>query len=321
MIEFTVNAELAGSRPDQALRSVAPSVGRQLALRLLKESRILVNGRAATLSTQLHAGDTVRAKLDEKWLRPKGGVVTRAEPTEHGFTLLYLDEHLCVVDKPTGMPTHPGVGAPAGSALTDRVREMLVEKGHSPSTAPAAGGRLDRGTSGVVALSISTEAEGALGKAYLSGAVHKEYLVLVQGVTPERFEVSHPLTVARYTPTSGKKKKVKEALTRCEALAHSERATLLRALPVTGRTHQIRRHLRMEGHPVVGDERYALPERTRVHADRLCLHLHRLVLPHPVTGQKLELVAEPPEDFRAAVASAGITGEPWKRQAPRRSTR
>ncbi|MBI5497736.1 MAG: RluA family pseudouridine synthase [Deltaproteobacteria bacterium] len=307
MIEFIVDASTAGQRPDRALRTVAPGLDRAGALRALKGGRILVNGAAASLRTLLAAGDAVAARVTPPPARaahtgPAPALVAVAR--QHGFGLLLLDDQLCVVDKPAGMATHGATGVPAGESLVERAAAFLAAAGRTTERPPAAAGRLDRGTSGVVVLTLSRAAEQALAHAFEGDGVRKEYLALCHGGTAERFTVTDPLMVARYRPGAAKVKKLKEAATDFERLAASPTATLLRVLPRTGRLHQIRRHLRAAGHPIVGDGRYGHREDRGSHD--FCLHCARVSFTHPTTGRALDFRTPLPAPFLAALKTHGV---------------
>jgi RluA family pseudouridine synthase len=318
MINFVVDEATAGQRVDRALRMVAPGVDRATAMRLLRDGRISVNSAKATLKTVVARGDAVTARVDPaRLVAPPPKVGTRKEarqklaqqmaatPTAHGFSVLFLDAHLCVVDKRAGMATHPAAGVEKGTSLVDAMIAFLAEKKITPERPPAAAGRLDRGTSGVVVMTLSREAEKAMAHAVEGDAVEKEYLALCHGMTQPAFEIDEPLVVAKYTQGAPKVKKLKSAVTRFRTVATGKDASLVLALPETGRMHQIRRHLRMAEHPIVGDGRYGLREDRK--ATRFFLHAASVELPHPVDGRKLTFRAPLPADFREAMASHGVT--------------
>jgi 23S rRNA pseudouridine955/2504/2580 synthase len=312
VITVTIDASASGLRPDQVLRAAAPGLGRAEVMRLLRAGRLLVNGHAAKLATPLREGDVLVAKVAEARATARPLRLQAAQTLPQGMGLFHLDAQLCVVDKPSGMATHPGTGAPRGTTLTDKVMELLASRGQTPVVAPSAAGRLDRGTSGIVVLGLTHEAQVALGRAYESGEAHKVYLALCQGQTPASFQVDVPLVVRRFSGGESHKK-LKEARTLFTRLAGTDHASLVAAVPETGRTHQIRRHLKRAGHPVVGDDRYALPGKTWAHATQMCLHMHRLTFKHPATGQLVEVVSPPPQAFMEAMATAGLPPGAWRR--------
>lgn len=157
--------------------------------------------------------------------------------------------------------------------------------------------RLDRAASGVLLFGFTGDGARALQAALGAPSTEKEYLVLVRGETPERFESDRPLTARPQNV-------VREARTRFERLAIVDGLSLLRARLLTGRRHQIRRHLQHLAHQVVGDTRYGKGRlnrdlRARHGLPRLFLHAWRLALDHPADGRRLELRAPLAADLRA----------------------
>ena len=317
MIDFVVDARTAGQRVDRGLRVIAPGVDRATAMRLLREGKISVNSGKATLKTVLATGDVVTARADPAALQPpvkreatrrevreQAAKVKGPVPTTHGFSVLFLDAHICIVDKPAGMATHPADGVEKGSTLVDAVSAYLAGRSITPERPPAAAGRLDRGTSGAVVLTLSRDGERAMAKAIENDQVEKVYLALCHGITEPTFEVDEPLLVSKYKRGESKVKKLKGAITRFELVAKGKKCCLVRARPETGRMHQIRRHLRLAEHPIVGDGRYGLREDRK--AERFFLHADQLSLPHPVDGRRLVFHAPLPREFREALASHGV---------------
>jgi RluA family pseudouridine synthase len=312
---------LDGTRADRALRTLWPAVDRETALKALKKKSLLVNGTPASLHTLVHTGDVLVAQ----GVKPKPPVAKKksaeqpegkkSQPSappvpdtpllkEHGVELLFLDAHLCVVNKPAGMPTHPADGVGDLATLTDVVRRQLEALHIETERPPSAAGRLDRGTSGVVILTVSRAADQGMARAFESDAVDKTYLALARGVTAETFSVDTPLSVARYVRGEPKKEKTKDAVTDFERLVAGAKVTLLRVRPKTGRLHQIRRHLREVGHPIVGDGRYGWRE------DRgsvvFCLHCQRVAFAHPVTQQPMVWTVPLPRAFAEELEKYGV---------------
>lgn len=214
---------------------------------------------------------------------------------------------MVIVHKPSGLAAHRGWAAdPQGYAL-QRVRDQLggdhVYLGH----------RLDRATSGALALARRAELQGPLQAAFATRAAHKRYLVAVRGVPARAFAVDYPVP-----KTSRRDPERVPARTRFRRLAVFERRyCLLEAIPATGRLHQIRRHLSHVRHPVLGDTTYGdgrvnRDVRDRFGLHRLALHAYRLSLPHPETGQRVAVRAVPCQDLAEPLERMGLwpTWEP-----------
>jgi tRNA pseudouridine65 synthase len=168
--------------------------------------------------------------------------------------------------------------------------------------------RLDRATSGVLLFALDVGAARAIGNAFQEGRVEKRYLALVRGAPPDQARVTHPLSRDDGEP--------QPAVTEITTLARYGRYALVEARPESGRTHQIRRHLKHLSCPIIGDVRYGKGEhnrlfRTRHGLHRLALHAASLTLADPSTGERVTIEAPLPEVFaRTLTALAeGGTGE------------
>jgi tRNA pseudouridine65 synthase len=208
--------------------------------------------------------------------------------------LLYRDEHLLVLDKPSGMLVHRG-WAKDGPVALAIARELAGQHVHPVH-------RLDRGTSGVLLFALDPETVRRLQAAPLE----KRYLALVRGVPPERGVIDHPIPNDEDGPRV-------PATTEFRLIASSpiERVALVDARPRTGRLHQIRRHLKHINHPVIGDANYGKGAinrdlRARYGLARLALHALEVGFAHPVTGVSLRIVAPLPPDLVEPLARLGL---------------
>lgn len=195
--------------------------------------------------------------------------------------ILHLDEDVVVVDKPPGLVVHRGWAREPVVVMT-LVRDALGKHVYPVH-------RLDRGTSGALVLALSPEAAGVLGEAFASGAVDKRYLAIVRGVAPEEVVIDHPVPRSEDGPRV-------DAITEVRRLFAVERYSLVEARPRTGRLHQIRRHLRHIGHPIVWDKKYGRGysndfARELYGIDRLALHARSVAFRHPRTGDEIRVVA------------------------------
>ena len=218
------------------------------------------------------------------------------DPPAAGFKLVYADESLLVLDKPSGLLAVPGRGEDKQDCLSSRVQA------HYPEALVVH--RLDMATSGLMLLARSREVQRSLSIAFAAREVHKRYVAVVQGrlhmptQTEDGWAVidlpialdwpSRPLRVINHL--SGK-----PSTTRWQVVAYDPVTDTTRLLlePVTGRSHQLRVHLQALGHPILGDALYA-PAEIQAASPRLLLHAQRLRLAHPVTGAAMQFVAETP---------------------------
>lgn len=189
--------------------------------------------------------------------------------------VLFDEGDILAVYKPAGLATLPGTGVREEECLWGAMRAAFdVEPGYP---GPGIFGRLDRPTSGIVLASLSRAAHALMEPHWSSGAICKDYLVVVHGKTPPHGRIDVPLAARR--PQHKGTGRVESALTTFVRIGGDARISVVVARLHTGRTHQIRRHMKAIGHPIVGDTRYghAARERGLLHAPPgLLLHAWRL---------------------------------------------
>ena len=229
-------------------------------------------------------------------------------------TIVFTDEHLLVVDKPTDVLSVPGRGKAA--PLVELLRtEKLIGADDEVRVVH----RLDRGATGIIVFARTLEAQRRLTKLWSSREVEKVYLALVQGIVDGEGEIDVPLRIDRdRLLVEPSPRKGKPALTRYRAIEHVAGHTLLECRPVTGRLHQIRAHLKSIGHPLAVDARYGGAEQLMLSSyksgyqpsnrheerpliDRLTLHAARVSFVHPFTGKPATFESPLPKDFRATL--------------------
>ena len=214
------------------------------------------------------------------------------------YAVLHRDESLMAVAKPRGLPT-----VPAGGFLEHTLLHLV--RASTPRAVPLH--RLGRGTSGIVLFALTAGARRAVSGAWREGRVDKTYRALVAGVPrADSFSVESPIGPVphpRLGLVHAASPRGKPALSHVRVLArHGDRAVVEVRIP-TGRPHQIRIHLAVAGHPLVGDPMYGcggtvLPEPGLPGDGGYRLHAHRLALGHPFTGRRLELECAPPKELR-----------------------
>ncbi|MFO0550350.1 MAG: pseudouridine synthase [Polyangiaceae bacterium] len=206
--------------------------------------------------------------------------------------VLYEDRSVMVVDKPSGLAVHPGY-APERDTLVSRLRRL------GPNLSPVH--RLDRGTSGVVLVAKDREAARALGEAFASGGIEKRYVAWVRGVPPDAQLVEHPIPKDEGGPKVDAATWVYRLQTVqvSQSVLRERRYSLVEARPLTGRFHQIRRHLKHLGNPILGDTTYGRSEHNAFVAElfglnRLALHAISIAFESP-SGGRVEV--ESPNPF------------------------
>lgn len=230
----------------------------------------------------------------------------RPQPENIALEILYEDEDLAVVVKPSGMVVHPAAGNEDGTLVNALLYHLEHLSGIGGEIRPGIVHRLDKDTSGLLLVAKNDFAHGELSRQLAAREMEKHYRALVEGVMKEETgEVALPLGRSR----SDRKKMAvdpqgREALTRWRVLARAPAATLLDVRIFTGRTHQIRVHMQAVHHPVAGDPLYG--NRHGVPVGRLMLHAYSLAFTHPRTGERLTFTAPWPEDFSRGLRSAGL---------------
>lgn len=268
--------------------------------RLLEGGRIKVNGSAVEPAHRVRAGESIEI------------VVPDAEPTELvaediPVAVLYEDDDVIVVNKPAGLVVHPAYGHATGTLVNAILAHVRTTTGRAERR-PGIVHRLDKDTSGVLVVAKNDVAHLAIARQIQAHRVGKEYLALVWGDPgPQPGVVEAPL---QRDPKDRRRMSVatggRESTTRFERLAAWHRKpdlALLRVLPLTGRTHQIRAHLAFAGYPIVGDPVYGRRNDPTGLA-RQFLHAWRLTLRLPHAGERT-FTAPLPDDLRGVLAPLG----------------
>jgi tRNA pseudouridine65 synthase len=232
--------------------------------------------------------------------------------------LLYRDPDLLVIDKPAGLLVHrTGLDAHETDTVLERLRRQL---GRDTPAGLAPAHRLDKGTSGLLVLACHADAARALGAAFDAGRVVKRYVALVRGWPAESADVDHPLARDPEQPSTGQPQLPARTLFRrvarvewpfaVDARHPTSRYALVEAHPLSGRRHQIRRHLKHLAHPIVGDATHGKGLHNRAVAawlgvNRLWLHASALELPHPEDGRTMHFDTSPGPEW-AALRARGV---------------
>ena len=265
----------------------------QLSYTLLKslkwrENAILLNGQSVHVNAIVHAGDVVSVALSERTPREDLYCENTAAPN-----IVYEDEDLLVLNKPSGVAMHPKADDAAAPSLAAMLTGYLGE-----GSVPHFVSRLDKGTSGLLIAAKSGYVHDRLRRALHSSELRREYRAVAVGqVTPPRGVIDAPISRA---DGSIIRRCVREdglvSRTEYEVLQTTERFTLLRLRPETGRTHQLRVHMAYLGHPLAGDWLYGTEDKNLI--ARPALHSYELWFTQPVTGQEMHFTAPIPQDMQ-----------------------
>lgn len=289
---WIVPSESAGQRLDRWLRSQLKELSRSRIQKLIREGHVLVAGQQAKPSTPLIEGARVEVHILPE--EPRS-----LQPEEMALSILYEDEDLVVLNKPSGVVVYPAAGNRRGTLVQGLVGGRQLAGVGAPER-PGVVHRLDKETSGVIVFAKSDGAYYHLIEQFKGRHIQKTYLAVVHGRVEEdegRIEAPIGRDAHHRQRMAVRERGGRPAITEFRVLKRLKDTTLLRVSPHTGRTHQIRVHLTAIGHPIVGDSLYGRKNRSKS-AARLMLHAWQLSLTHPQTGQRLEFSAPPPPEFQ-----------------------
>ncbi|SJZ91406.1 23S rRNA pseudouridine955/2504/2580 synthase [Trichlorobacter thiogenes] len=276
MLTYTITTDDHCRRLESWLQRLLPAALPAYCRKLIKSGACTLNKAKSSPDTLLTAGDIVSLKESEQVMQQ----LNRPLPP---IDLLWQDDRLLALNKPAGLAMHPA--AEVDENLADIASAWLEKKANYPVRAYPVN-RLDRGTSGVVLLATSSSNAGILGRQVKEEGLDKIYLTVVEGILEGDGEINQPLDG-------------KESISCYRCLSVGENCSFLLVEPVTGRTHQIRRHLSSIGHPVVGDKRYdAQPLPTLA---GIALHSFRTRLQHPTPETQLTVCAPLPTALRELI--------------------
>ncbi|MGI8428983.1 MAG: RluA family pseudouridine synthase [Solirubrobacteraceae bacterium] len=293
-IGLEVPREAAGTRLDTFL--AAPLGSRVRAQELIDARRVRVDGYLRRKRHAVKPGERIEIDGDDERPAPAPA------PTPAPFSIAYEDQHLLVIDKPAGVVVHPARGHRTGT-----LAQALAGRGAGGDEPWRAGivHRLDRDTSGLLAVAKSDRVHRALKGLLVARGLHREYLALVEGRPPARTgTIDAPIGRHRRDRVlmSVDSDEPREARTHFELERMLGDSTLLRVVLDTGRTHQIRVHMAAIGHAVCGDPQYGTVGLYGL--ERQFLHATRLAFEHPVTATALDVRSPLPEDLTAALERA-----------------
>lgn len=287
--------EEAGERLDKILaRRFTGIKSRTYFQMLISEERILVNGELPKKRDKLSPGDEIQIHFI---LTPEIGLTPENIPLD----ILYEDEDLIAVNKPVGMVVHPATGNWTGTFVNALL--YYCKQLSDGTERPGIVHRLDKDTSGVLLAAKTPLAQQRLIELFASRQMQKEYLAICLG-KPGNGTIDAP--IGRH-PVNRQMMSVREggkpAISHFKTLVTNDAISLVQIIPTTGRTHQIRVHLKHQGYPVLGDAVYGSPQANLRHkASRQLLHAHRLKFTHPFTTEQITLEAPLPSDMHFFVA-------------------
>ena len=299
LLEFTIDADCAGTRLDRCLSRLIPGSSRSYLQKLIKDGMVKHGSEAITLPRfPVKSGMVLQIEM------PETPEVTLSAG-EFDYDILYEDSDMLVIHKPAGVVVHPAAGNPDGTvvnALLGRYPD-IQERFACENNRPGIVHRLDKDTSGCLAIAKTPDAQFKLGNAFAGRETGKTYLAICRGI-PERKSGELTTLIGRH-PVNRQKMAIverngKNAVSEYEVIdegrINNVKTALVKVRIYTGRTHQIRVHLASLGCPVLGDELYG-GAKACPGIPRQMLHAWKLKVPHPKNGEMVKVQAPIPEDM------------------------
>jgi 23S rRNA pseudouridine955/2504/2580 synthase len=321
-----VKGSEAGLRLDRWFRQHFPDVGYSYLQKLLRTGQIRVDSRRVEANARLEAGAQIRVprivREGAKDAAKASGVkpplgLSKADRDRIEAMILYEDEHVLVLNKPFGLAVQGGTGTKR------HIDGMLAGMADRFGDRPRLVHRLDRDTTGVLLVAKHRDAAAKLGRVFQTRSAAKTYWALVKGVPkPPQGKVEAALVKAAgpdgdrvRKALPGEQEEAMHATTHYSVIDRvASKAAWVSLKPVTGRQHQLRAHMALIGHPIVGDNKYggdkALPAENM--EPKLHLHARRLVLPHPFTGGKIDVTAPLPEHMARTWELLGLDAKRYE---------
>ena len=286
----------AKQRLDHFLQQQLVDLSRTRIQSLIKDGHVLLNGAAVKPNTALKLGDAIVIEIPEV-----KSVEIRAQDIP--LDVLFEDENLIVINKAPGMVVHPAAGNPDGTLVNALLHHCKNLSGIGGELRPGIVHRLDKETSGCLVAAKHDLAHTRLTQAFMDRTVTKVYLAVVNGIPGARAGRienrigRHPVDRQRMAVVQNESAG-KEAVTEWEMKSEHAGCALILCRLLTGRTHQIRVHMRESLHmAILGDTIYAQPQRQLIQMPRLMLHAWKLAFTHPITTREMSFEAAPPAEF------------------------
>ena len=291
-IDYLIEAEDDGLRIELFLKRKGYSHQNIVSIKHMPES-VLLNGIFSYMNQTLHTGDILTIRISETQSSEK------IPPVNIPLSIVYEDEDIIVINKPAGMPSHPSLNNYTNS-MANALAWYYREQG-KPFIFRCSN-RLDRDTSGLTVVAKHLVSGNILSSMVARREFHREYLAIVRGsVTPESGTIHAPL--ARKEGTIIERtvdwERGETAITHYKVIAEKNGPSLVSLRLETGRTHQIRIHMKYLGFPLIGDYLYN-PDME--YMTRQALHSHRIAFTHPITGKPMEFTAPLPEDMASVLS-------------------
>ena len=293
MDSYFVSEKEKDQRLDKYLSKRFPDYSRSYFQNLITRQLVLLNGEVVKKRIEVHEGDEIEVEFA---LTPEISV----EPENIPLNIIFEDDDIIVVNKPPGMVVHPAIGNWSGTFVNALLYHCKLE---GEGLRPGIVHRLDKDTSGIMVAAKSSEAHQKLVALFASRSVTKEYLAITIGNPGNRtIEGNIGRHKVRRQQMAVLEEGGKPAKTVVQTEKYNSQLALVHLFPETGRTHQLRVHLKSVGCPILGDILYGnLQLNKKLGAARQLLHAYKLTFPHPIKGNEMAFEAPIPEDIQTLI--------------------
>ena len=294
-----VSDEETGERIDSFL-SGKTEFTRTRIQQLIKNKNITVNGKATKSSYKIEENDEIVIEVPE-------AETTEIKPENIKIDIVYEDSDIAVINKQAGLVVHPAHGHYSGTLVNAILYHIKDLSGINGEIRPGIVHRLDKDTSGLIVIAKNDKVHAALTEMFQEKKIRKTYLAILKG----KLNKSEGKIVTQIGRDKNDRKKMtvidditkgKNAITNYKVVSQNNLFTLVKVNIETGRTHQIRVHMRHLGYPILGDSVYGRKDNEK----RQMLHAYKLEFLHPVTGHQMEFTGEIPEDFQKALKKSDL---------------
>ena len=294
-----VSDEETGERIDSFL-SGKTEFTRTRIQQLIKDKNITVNGKVTKSSYKIEENDEIVIEVPE-------AETTEIKPENIKIDIVYEDSDIAVINKQAGLVVHPAHGHYSGTLVNAILYHIKDLSGINGEIRPGIVHRLDKDTSGLIVIAKNDKVHTALTEMFQEKKIKKTYLAILKG----KLNKTEGKVVTQIGRDKNDRKKMtvidditkgKNAITNYKVVSQNNLFTLVKVNIETGRTHQIRVHMRHLGYPILGDSVYGRKDNEK----RQMLHAYKLEFLHPVTGHQMEFTGEIPEDFQKALKKSDL---------------
>lgn len=288
---WIIEKENSSKRIDRLLNELCEDLSRNRIQMLIEQNSVLVNGKEIKANYKCKEGDKVELELPENQ-EPE------AKPENIPLDIVYEDRDILVVNKPKGMVVHPSAGNWEHTLVNTLLYHCRDLSGINGVLRPGIVHRIDKDTSGLLAVAKNDTAHNALAKQLSDKTMNRKYLALIDGILEHNYgTIDAPIgrdekDRQKMTVTE---KNSKEAITHFKVIERFKNKTLVECNLETGRTHQIRVHFQYIKYPIIGDPKYG--RKNQIMASGQMLHAYQLTLRHPTTNQEMTFNAPLPQEF------------------------